>query len=83
MESSFYEVIKPSISLEVLGLHRAFMYRVLVVVQSSGRSLLTESSGAGFGESYRTNTKTQSVKVKKVLKEHQVDLLDRDNESYY
>lgn len=81
MESSFYEVIKPSISLEVLGLHRAFMYRVLVVVQSSGRSLLTESSG--FGESYRTNTKTQSVKVKKVLKEHQVDLLDWDNESYY
>lgn len=84
MESSFYKVIKPNTALEVFGLHRAFTYTVLVVVQSSGRSLLSESSGEGFGESYRTNTKTQSVKIKKkVLKEHQVHLFDWDDESYY
>lgn len=65
MDSSFYKVIKHSASLAVFGLYRAFTYIVLVVVQSSGRSLLTESSGEGFGESCRTNTNTQSVKIKK------------------
>lgn len=63
MESSIYKVIKPRAFLEVFGLYRAFTYIVLVVVQSSGRSLLTKSSGEGFGESCRTNTETQSVKI--------------------
>lgn len=78
MESSFYKVIKPSASLEVFGLYRAFIYILLLVVQSSGRS------GEGFGESCRTNTKTQSEKIKKktVLKEHHIDLFGK-MKSYY
>lgn len=82
MGNSFRKIIKPSTSIEVCGLYST-PYIILVVVQSSARSLPTESSGEGFMEHYRPNTQTQSVKTKNVLKEYHADVCDWYNESYY
>ena len=83
MKISFYKIIKPSTSIEVFGLFRVFTYIILVAGQSRGSSLLTESSGEGFMDSYRPNMCTESEKIKNVLEEHQVDLFAWDNGSYY